>query len=58
MRIQCRKIGMSRYKDIILNKISDFLMNYQNFSPSMPQETVTAQSNSYHKQKYNKKRTP
>lgn len=37
---------MYRYKDIILKIISDFLMNYHNFSASMPQETVTAQCKS------------
>lgn len=30
-------------------------MNYNNFSTSMPQETVTAQRKYFHKQKYNDK---
>lgn len=45
---------MYRYKDIILKLISYFLMNYHNVSVSMPQETVTAQCKSFHKQKYSK----
>lgn len=42
------------YKDIILKIITYFLMNYHNFSVPMPQVTVTAQSKSFHKQKYSK----
>lgn len=49
------KVCMYRHKNIILKVISDCLMNYHNFNASMPQEVVSAQCKSFHKQKCSNK---